>query len=308
MSKSRPAVGDYATYVAVRFVVCVVQMLSPNGAAGLARALAWLAYRVDRRHRLVADDNLRHAYPDLDAGRRDRMVRDVYRHFCGLLTDIILLPRKLNPYTWRRHLDLAGGRELVGALLSGRPVLFVTGHFGNWEMGGYALGLLGFKTAAIARRLDNPHLHRFLARFRQGTGQEILDKSRDYARIEATLAGRGVLATVADQDAGAKGLFVDFFGRPASTHKAVALLAREYDATMVVTGVAKVGHPLRYRCVVGDVIRPADYADRPDAVRAMTERFTVALERLVRGHPEQYFWLHRRWKHQPAPKKVRRAA
>jgi KDO2-lipid IV(A) lauroyltransferase len=76
---------------------------------------------------------------------------------------------------------------------------------------------------------------------------------------------------------------------------------------MLVTGMPKVGEPLRFRCEVTDVIRPEEYAGRPDAVRAITERFTAGLERLVRRHPEQYFWLHRRWKHQPAVKKGKQA-
>jgi KDO2-lipid IV(A) lauroyltransferase len=129
-----------------------------------------------------------------------------------------------------------------------------------------------------------------------------------------------VLATLGDQDAGARGMFVDFFGRPASTHKAVAILALEYQVPMLVVGTMRVtdgpmppegpgvGDPLRYEVVVEDLLLPEEYANRPNAVRAMTERFTAALERIARRAPEQYFWLHRRWKHQPKAKKARQAA
>jgi KDO2-lipid IV(A) lauroyltransferase len=101
---------------------------------------------------------------------------------------------------------------------------------------------------------------------------------------------------------------VDFFGRPASAHKAVALMAMEFDAPMVVVGVPRVGGPLEYAIVNEDWIDPRDYAGRPDAVRAITQRYHAALERLVRRHPEQYFWLHRRWKTQPAAKRAKAAA
>ena len=117
-----------------------------------------------------------------------------------------------------------------------------------------------------------------------------------------------MIGTLADQDAGQRGLFVDFFGRPASTHKAVALLALEYGVPLVVLGTPRVGEPMRYRVCVEDVILPEEYANRPDAVKAITQRFTSALERVIRRHPEQYFWLHRRWKHQPQAKKGKRAA
>jgi KDO2-lipid IV(A) lauroyltransferase len=93
---------------------------------------------------------------------------------------------------------------------------------------------------------------------------------------------------------------VDFFGRPASTHKAIALLSLEHRVPLAVIGVCRVGEPLRYRLLLEDLIRPEEYEGRPDAVRAITQRFTAALERVIRQAPEQYFWLHRRWKHEPA--------
>src|SRR5262249_47724004 len=189
---------------------------------------AWLAYRLDKRHREVARDNLSQAFPGrFSDAQTEILIRQVYRHFCTLLIDIIHLPRKLNPRTWRRHLEIPQISLVLDCLLSGRPVLLVTGHFGNWEAGGYTLALLGFTTHAIARPLDNPYLDDFLRRFREGTGQSILAKKGDFDQMQALLARGGLLATLADQDAGPRGLFVDFFGRPASTHKAVALLSLE---------------------------------------------------------------------------------
>jgi Kdo2-lipid IVA lauroyltransferase/acyltransferase len=306
MARKRSAVADFAVYLAVRVGVCLLQMLSYRAGRAVAGWLAWLAYHVDRRHRLAASDNLRHAFGDqLDEAGRDELVRGVYRHFCTLLVTMTHLPRKLHPNNWKDYLEMDGGRRLVDGLLSGRPLLLVTGHFGNWELGGYALGLFGFTTHAIARPLDNPFLERFLKRFRERTGQKVLAKKGDFDRMEGLLAGGGVMATLGDQDAGPRGLFVDFFGRPASTHKAIAVFAVQYRVPMVVVGVAAVGGPMRHRLSVEDVIDPGEYDSHPDPFRAITQRFTAALERLARRHPEQYFWLHRRWKHQP---KARRAA
>jgi KDO2-lipid IV(A) lauroyltransferase len=307
MSKPRSRTIDYLVYILLRLLVCVVQSLSLKTATSLAHGLAWLAFRVDRRHRQVARENLRQAFPGRYSDpETDALVRAVYRHFCTLMVEIVHLPRKLHTNNWRRHLELEGGREIVSCLLSGRPLLIVTGHFGNWELAGYALGLLGFTTHAIARPLDNPYVDDFLRRFREATGQRILAKKGDFEQMTALLAQGGVIATLADQDAGQRGLFVDFFGRPASTHKAIALLALEYRVPLVVVGVQKVGEPLRYRIVVGDLIRPEEYTQQPDAIRAITQRFTTALEGIIRTAPEQYFWLHNRWKHQPA--KARRKA
>jgi KDO2-lipid IV(A) lauroyltransferase len=301
MSKHRSAVADYLVFVLVRIIVCVVQALSLPQARHLALGLAWLAHRLDRRHRLVADDNLRHAFADqLSKAERERTIGSVYRHFCTMLIEIILLPRKLHANNWRQYLDLKGGKRLVECLLSGRPLLLVTGHFGNWELAGYALGLFGFRAHAIARPLDNPYLDNYFRRFRESTGQKVLAKRGDFDQILSILQKGGVLATLADQDAGQRGLFVQFFGRPASTHKAVALLALEHRVPMLVIGAARVGEPMLYHVVADDLILPERYQGQADAVRAITQCFTSALERIVCTRPEQYFWLHRRWKHQPA--------
>jgi KDO2-lipid IV(A) lauroyltransferase len=311
MARPRSRAADFAVYLLVRVIVGVVQALSWPGALALARGLAWLAYRIDRRHRLVAADNVRHAFPDLDAPAVDRLVRASYLHLTTMLVEMIRSPRVLHPgnvYDYIQHADPAELELSRSWIDKGRPRLVLTGHFGNWEILSYAAGLGGFYGGIVARRLDNPYLHRFLTHFRRKTGQELLDKNADYTRIQALLKQGSGLGMVADQDAGQRGLFVDFFGRPASTFKSIALLSLEYQAPIFVFGAARIGSPLRYRVYLEDLIYPEDYADHPDAPRAITVRFTQALEQLVRRHPEQYFWLHRRWKHQPLPKKSKQAA
>src|SRR5262249_44660800 len=140
----------------------------------------------------------------------------------------------------------------------------------------------------------------------------IIAKKDDFDRLTAAMASGGKVGTLADQDAGARGVFVDFFGRPASTHKAVALMAIEFDAVLLVIGMPRVARAGRaaarppagledtfYAAELEDVIAPGESATRPDGVKAIPQRYTAALERLIRRYPEQYFWLHRRWKHQP---------
>ncbi len=308
MARKHSRTIDFLVYVAVRVVVCLVQALPYDVGLRLGQWLAWLIYTVDRRHRLVALDNLRHAFAGQTDDQRDALVRAVYQHFVGLLVTLVHLPRLFYSGTWKRYFEMPQSRVLLSALLSGRPVMLLTGHFGNWEMGGYVLGVLGFEAFVVARPLDNPFLHRWLLDFRQRHGTTVLAKRGDFERIQDVLGGGGLLATLGDQDAGQKGLFVEFFHRPASTHKAIALMALEHSAVVVVMGIARVGEPMRHRLLVADVVLPEEYAGQPDAVRAMTQRFTTALESLIRQYPEQYLWLHRRWKHQPRAKKAPLAA
>jgi KDO2-lipid IV(A) lauroyltransferase len=109
---------------------------------------------------------------------------------------------------------------------------------------------------------------------------------------------------LADQDAGQRGLFVDFFGRPASTHKAIALLAIEHKAPVAVGVACRVGPGFRYEIRCAEVIQPEEFEGTSDDARLLTQRYTTALETLIRQDPSQYLWLHRRWKHQPAVRKA----
>jgi KDO2-lipid IV(A) lauroyltransferase len=314
MAKPRNRTADFIVYLVIRFVVGIIQAVPPVIAFWLADQIAWLVYRFVPARRRIALENLAAAYPELasDPARADRLVLAMYRHFVRAAVEGVLLPRKMHVGNWRAFADLYPGTPTLAVLHADRPALIVTAHFGNWEMAGYLLGAVGFKTYAIARVLDNPYLERFVRRLRQSTGQTIIAKKDDFDRLTTVLARGGKVATLADQDAGVRGVFVDFFGRPASTHKAVALMAIEFNALLVVIGVPRVnrlGRPARrplaglektfYAIEVEDIIDPQEYAERPDAVRAITQRYTSALERLIRRHPEQYFWLHRRWKHQP---------
>jgi KDO2-lipid IV(A) lauroyltransferase len=304
MAKQRNRAADYLVCLALQVVIAVLQALTVAQCQALARGLACLLFRVDRRHREVALDNLRRAWPGrYRDDELERLVRAVYDHFCLMVMEMVHLPRKLHPNNWRQYIDLGeSAQPIVAALLSGRPVLIATGHYGNWEMAGYALAMLGFKSYAVARPLDNPYVDDLLRGFRERTGQKLLAKKGELDRMQDILDGGGIVCTLADQDAGQNGLFVDFFGRPASTHKAVAVLALRHETLILVAGMRRAAGPLHYQLHVTDIIDSFDYAAEPHAVRALTQRYTAALERLVRLDPRQYFWLHRRWKHQPKAK------
>lgn len=300
MKRRRPLALDYLIYLAVRMAVCIAQAMSIEQSYAFARFVAWLMYHFDARHRSVGLENLEHAfghrYTDVE---RDQLVRAVYQHFCMMMMEMLHIPRKLHPSTWRDRITLAGHEPVVDRLLSGGPLIMLTGHFGNWEMAGYLFGVFGFPPNSVARALDNPFLDRFIRRFREHTGQRLIPKHGGYDQMLAVLQKGGVLSFLADQDAGQRGLYVDYFGRPASTHKAIALLAIEYNAPVVVGYARRVGPGFRYEVGCTELIHPDELTGTSDDARLLTQRYTTALEYIVRRSPEQYLWLHRRWKHQP---------
>ena len=300
-SKKRRLWLDYLAYLAVRSVVAFAQMLSIEQSYALARFLGWVIYKVDSRHRQVGIDNLTQAFGDqFTETERDQIVRGVYRHFCMMLMEILHSPRKLHLENWRGSIELAGLAPVMDHLITGsRPLIVLTGHYGNWELAGYLFGMFGFPTVAVARTLDNPYLERYLRAFRERTGQSLIPKTGGFDQMVEVLQNNRALTFLADQDAGQRGLFVDFFGQPASTHKAIALLAIEHQAPVAVGVARRIGPGFRYEIRCEDVIDPAELSGTADDVRILTQRFTSALERLIRQDPTQYLWLHRRWKHQP---------
>jgi KDO2-lipid IV(A) lauroyltransferase len=305
-AKIRSPWTDYLVYLVVRMLVCVVQALPFAAACRFAELLAWLVYHIDKRHRLVAGENLHKAFPGQHSEAEiDTLVRNVYRHFCTMVVELLFMPRRCHLHNYKKLTFLREPQRMVEVLLSGRPVLCVTGHFGNWELAGYTLGLIGIPIHAIARPLDNPYLDRYIRSFRERTGQKLFAKRGDFAQMQKLLDDGGILATLGDQDAGQRGLFVDFFGRPASTHKAIALLAIEHQVPMIVSGMPRIAG--KYHLWAIDVIYPEDYKHHADPIRAITQRFTTDLETLIREAPEQYFWLHRRWKHVPPVRKKKAA-
>jgi KDO2-lipid IV(A) lauroyltransferase len=180
-----------------------------------------------------------------------------------------------------------------------KPAILVTGHFGNWEMMGYSMAAMGFPPTSIARPLDNPYLNDYILRLRERTGQKILFKEGMTEEALAELRGGRPLGLIADQDAGRRGFFVDFFGRKASAYKSIAYLAMEENATIFVGGVYRDQKGFHYKLVVTDVINPADYPKGLDGAIAITQRYTAGIEKVVRMAPDQYLWVHRRWKTRP---------
>ena len=309
MKRRRNRALDYLVYLVVRVVVGVAQALTIEQSYAFADILARILYRVDARHRKVGLENLRMAFGDrYSEGERDAIVRGVYRHFCRMMMEMLHIPRKLHLTSWRDRITLVDHEAVMDRLMKGGPLIMLTGHFGNWEMAGYLFGVFGFPPNSVARTLDNPHLDRFLRSFRERTGQKMIPKTGGYDRILEVLQSGGVLSFLADQDAGERGMFVEFFGRPASTHKSIALLAIEHRAPVVVGFARRVGAGFRYEVGCDAIIEPEEWTGTAEDARLLTQRYTTALERIIRRDPEQYLWLHRRWKHQPKPRGRRRAA
>jgi KDO2-lipid IV(A) lauroyltransferase len=302
----RGTVIDYVVCFVVRLLICFAQAIRQETGCALARVVAWVAADVLHLRRSVVDDNLRHAFPELSDPQRRQLARRMWEHLFLLVLEVALAPRKIHETNWRQHVRIDGVADLIRALLSDRPTVIVTAHFGNFEIGGFMLGFLGFPTYTVARNLDNPYLDRYLNRFRGATGQHIIPKNGGYDDILRVMGRGGVMSFLADQAAGPKGCWIEFFGRPASAHKAIALLSIEHDAPTAVCCAQRRDRPMQFEMRVTGIAEPRAAGAGVESVHRLTQWYTSQMEGMIRRAPEQYWWLHRRWKDTRPPK--RRAA
>jgi KDO2-lipid IV(A) lauroyltransferase len=160
-------------------------------------------------------------------------------------------------------------------------------------------GLFGFNVYSIARPLDNKFINRYLYGVRRRKGQKIIDKKGAAELMPDTASSGATLCFIADQDAGKKGVFVDFFGRKASTYKSIGLLAISNNVPICVGYSRRIDNRFYFDMGVTRIIFPKEWADKDDPLTWVTAEYTKAIERFIREDPSQYWWLHRRWKHRP---------
>ena len=295
-------------FLAFQIVVCLIDCLSPRMAARMAANLAWLVhYGLPRKltRFKVARDNIRTAFGEQYTDAEiDRLVYGMWVHLFRTVVETVQAPRKLHMHSYRHSMRFADFTRSNEAVCSGRPVLLLGGHFGNWEIGISLYGMWGFPMGVVAREMDNPYLHEWFRNAREQTGHRLMLKQGGFDDMTALLAKGGNLGLLCDQDAGARGLFVDFFGKPASTFKSIALLALEYDALIIVGYAIRESDNFdeagwsKFEVGCETLIDPR-LTTTNDPVGEITQQYTSALERAIRRAPEQYFWVHRRWKSEP---------
>ena len=292
-------------YVLFRLAACVIEVLSVRQSISLARWGAWAMVHVAPRRASrysVAAENIRTALgANLSDAEVEMWITRMWVHLIRLVIETVQLPRKLSLRSCRESVVFRDRQKVVRMLCEGRPVFFLGGHFGSWELSVATFGMFGFPMGVVARKLDNPYLNEWFQTSREQTGNKLYSKRGGFEGMAELVQGGGNLALLVDQDAGRRGVFVDFFGKPASTFKSIALMALESKAILVVGyGVRLPDNPLEARWSqfeIGceEIIDTTKIVAR-DEVKEITQRFTAALERSIRRAPEQYFWVHRRWK------------
>ena len=297
------SISDYFVYLLVRVLFCVVQALSLEANRAFTSGLAFVLTRILPVRQRLLHENLQIAFPELNAEERQRIIRTMWKHLLLMGVEVALARRQIKDFNWTDHIQLVNAEPLLSLLHQDRPVILVTGHFGNFEIGGFSLGVLTYPSHTVARTLDNPYLNRFVKDFRESTGQFIIPKKGGAMEIAHVLEHNGLMAFLVDQWAGYKeGYAVNFFDKPTSAFKAIAILALRLNAPVVVCySLRKEGEsgqfqPLHFSMHITEILDPLVLPQEVQNAREVTQWFTHALEAGIRQCPEQYWWLHHRWK------------
>lgn len=297
-----------AEYLAVRILVCILQALRIESCAVPARLAARLCTDVLKLRADVLAENLAIAYPQWSAAERRACILRMWEHLFLFVAEVAQSPRKIRITNYRRFVRFREEADFARVMYDDRPTIFLTAHFGAFEMLGYFAGMVGIPSYTIVRTLDNPYLEAFLARFRGATGQHLIAKEGASDRIGEVLRQGHLLGILADQYAGSKGSWVSFFGKPASTHKAVALLSLTEGARLIIATVRRAGAPMQYVETFHAEFDPRTAPSEALNPTAITQWFTDQFERFIRDEPSQYWWLHRRWKDNRKKRPAKKAA
>jgi KDO2-lipid IV(A) lauroyltransferase len=270
----------------------VLRMMPSRAVYAFIRFLGLFTFHVVRIRRDVAMENLRQALgKELPERELERIAREAYVNIGMTFIEMLLAP-SIAPHL-SEVVDISELSVLKRAYDRGRGVMLVSGHFGSWELNGASIGRAGFPLTVVAKRQSNPYVDAWIQRNRENMNMRVIAPGAPVKHILRALKNGEVVGLISDQDAGVRGVFVNFFGRPAAAPRGAADLALKYGLPVLAIMTARI-RPGKYRSFAREIEVRDD-----DTVETLTQRYTTAIEEIIRIYPEQYFWMHRRWKTQP---------
>ena len=290
-------------YAALQLVLGALRALPLALAMRIAAGVAALVIRVARPVRRIGLTNLAIAFPEKSEAERAAILAASYRNLGRMVAECAHLAEltAANVRT-RVTLDDEGGywgNEMLPHL-ERQGILILTGHFGNWEMFAYAYGLLGHPVSLVHQTIKNPLVDQYVERMRSGGGTRLFRKQEAARAVLRALADRALVVLPLDQNQSRRaGIFVDFFGLPASTSAGLARIALRTGAPIYPAFLVREGTSARHRIVFLPRVSIASMADRDSAARELTQRCTTILESMIRKHPDHWLWTHKRWRTRP---------
>jgi KDO2-lipid IV(A) lauroyltransferase len=294
-------VDSYLIYILAYIAINLFRVIPRPAAIRILDHLAGLTYRLDARHRHIADVNLNIAFPELSDRRRSGIAKRSFQMTARNLLEVGRMPQltreniaslvRYHPRLGLNNYELARSRQ--------RGILYLTGHFSSWELLPTAHALNGYPLSFVTRPLDNAPLERYLLRVREASGNRVIPKKRSARGILETLKSKGSVGILMDQNTSLQeGIYADFFGLPAATSTSVALFALRTDA-VVLPGYLTPLVDGRYTIKFLAPMDPGRTGDMSRDIETNTAAYNRIVEGIIREHPESWLWGHKRWKNQP---------
>lgn len=288
-------------YWGTRLVQAFLYVLPFDAAVAVGGWFGKLAFVVLRGERRKTLEHLALAFgQEKQKDERREIARRVFINAGRSLAEIMLF-RRWNDERLRQRIHFDESEPLLQALRTSRGFVILTAHFGNWELlATYGMRVLGMDAGVIARHLSNPHLDRLANDYRRGIGLKVFMRGERAAGFSRHLRRGGVLAVLGDQDIrNTKGVFVDFFGRPAHTPTGPAELVIHSREPWFLAVLERLDDGCSHRLHCEGPFPLPDGEDRGARVRELTEQYMHRLEQIVRRYPDQWMWMHNRWRKKP---------
>lgn len=288
-------------YILFSITRIAVSPLSEGAVFGLGRMLGRALYRVSPKRRGIALLNLDLAFgSEKTHPEKTRIVKECMIQQCVSLMQCLWISSNPEARSAQLIEGEPEGLDVVTECLGrGRGILFLTAHYGNWEVMGVNHGYrCPGNLVSIARKLDNPHLERFVLGLRTVSGNRILYRDENPIKLVRALKNNECLAVLMDQNAGDWGTFVDFFGKAASTARALPLLSYKHGTPILPMFCFPTGSG-KYRIVYGPELKLKKSGNKDDDVVAWTQACVKHIEWVLYQQPEPWMWIHRRWKSRP---------
>ena len=291
-------VKRFVRYLLIRALLVPIQLVPLRLASWLGERLGALAFVLARSERRKTLASLAVGYPEKSETEREALARQCFRHIGRSVMEMVCIEQ----FDARRHeyveWEPASRAAMDAALARGKGVVFVTGHVGNWELLARYVALEDYPAAVIGKEASDPRTTKLIEGFRASGKLRVIWRGSSGAAKEMlrALKGNSILGILIDQDTKVQSVWVPFFGRLAKTPRAAADLALRTGAAPMLGFCTRVG-PLRYRITMRELERPA--LEGEAAVTALTAELTRGIEEQIRAHPEQWVWMHQRWKSPP---------
>lgn len=300
--KKKGTVVKLLEYSAASLVIRTARVFPLNIVRAIGNLLGDLCYVFVPKRRTIAIENLRHAFKgEKDERQISTLARKSCRSFFLTFLEIIKLGPLFNtPGSIDKIRRKAEGVDSL--FLKAKKIhddsggcIFVTPHIGNWELLPRVSSFVGIPLAVVARPLDNEYLEKLILRNRIGGGQILIPKKNALFTLQKTLQKGTSIGMLPDQST-MKGIVVDFFGRPATTTPIPAILAITFHRPVVVVAACRKEESGQYDGFVSDPIWPGEFSNEKDEIYRITKEMTRSMEEIIRKYPEQYLWMHNRWK------------